>query len=757
MGHHDPGDTKAPLRWELRRKTARRTGAVATKPARDETLPLDLFGDSPQAGAWSPDPTIGFPAERLNELVRVEGRGPEISRPPLYLHKWWARRFGSVFRSILLSLLLGDREDLWRAHYRGHRFADQVICDPFMGGGTTLFEAIRLGAAVVGCDINPVAWWASRTALRQPGCWAELEGAFEELRRQAAALFGGYYTTMCPTCCAPTATVRHIRWVRVFACGHCSTEVPVFRSHVLGKSGGGHWLRCPCCGFVYWSTCGADDRTACPRCSGAFIPDAGNTRAGDFVCSACGSSTNIRAASSARRDPVGAARPFAVVFDCETHGWGLTETTSIDVENHARAAAALARGDLDLAIPAGAIDTVSRTDPRPANYGYTRWSQLFTPRQALVLGWLAARVRDLGGDVGDTLATVVSQMTNYTNTFCVPRPNRPGAISWIFRMHAFVPPTDFVEANPLAGERCSGTFENLFRRSVRGAYEYRERPCERRLDPANRARSVSVPVPGETVKPTLVADWSAGAGAPGTALLLCQPSSALPLPDKSVSHVVTDPPFYDNVAYGELSEFNYAWLHVMLGHRHEEFRTPKMDHKDEVIASRRIGKGADFYGSGLLAVFRECNRVLKDDGKLALTFHHRAPAAWASLLEALTGAGFQVEATHAVASESDRSLHIMTGDSIERDVVMICRKAGLRPNVAWNDLERRMRDEAGCIVGGLDAPTRRSRANVATLLFGLFMRLLSESAAVRDGNVAVPISEAVNAAADIARELADSL
>jgi adenine-specific DNA methylase len=44
------------------------------------------------------------PVNELSALARVER--PDLARPPLYLHKWWARRFGSVFRSIILAAFL---------------------------------------------------------------------------------------------------------------------------------------------------------------------------------------------------------------------------------------------------------------------------------------------------------------------------------------------------------------------------------------------------------------------------------------------------------------------------------------------------------------------------------------------------------------------------------------------------------------------------------------------------------------------------
>ncbi|MFQ5855353.1 MAG: DNA methyltransferase [Anaerolineae bacterium] len=698
-----------------------------------------------------------FPVEELGQLVKVEGRGPEVSRPPLYLHKWWARRFGSVFRSILLGVLLDAEDDIWEGHYRAHNFAEAVVLDPFMGSGTTLFEAARLGAKVVGCDINPVAWWTARMALSQPASWSRLEETFNALNLEAQTLFSAYYQTYCQICSEPRATTRHVRWARVLPCGHCGQETALMKSYILGKYKRGRWLLCRECGFVYWTSQSIKTGIACPQCEAVFDPAAANAARGQFICAHCHRKTDVRKAMTQLTNPTDHAKMFAVLYDCPEHGWGLCQPTEKDLENYHQAITALRDMEPELAIPAQRIRVEGRTDPRPANYGYRFWRQMFTPRQLLVLGWLAARVRDLPADVKEPFATMVSQLTNYTNAFCVPRPNRPAAISWIFRMHAFVPPTDFVESNPLGGRLVSGTFQSLFWRSTRAAYQFRRKPAERQINAANVNQSVAVPIPGERVQVTLAEDWNSLIQTPHSAWLLCQPSDKLPLPDRSVSHIITDPPFYDNVAYGELSEFNYVWLHEMLGDYLPEFSRSEVRLEKELIVSKRIGKDDEFYAEGMAAVFAECYRVLTDHGVLAFTFHHRSRDAWETLLHALLKAGFCVSAIHPVRSESDRSLHIMTGDSIEHDVVIICRKATDPRPILWDDLVEQMRRDAQVLIHKLDPTHRQSNSNVSILVFGQCLKLFSEHHPEVYKLVGkVSISEALYTAEQIAKLITQS-
>ena len=84
-------------------------------------------------------------------------------RPIIAVHKWFARRPGTLFRSLLLSEFV--EEPVRQSYYRGHSLAGTRILDPFMGGGTTLVEGARLGFQVSGSDLNPIAWFICRNEL----------------------------------------------------------------------------------------------------------------------------------------------------------------------------------------------------------------------------------------------------------------------------------------------------------------------------------------------------------------------------------------------------------------------------------------------------------------------------------------------------------------------------------------------------------------------------------------------------------------
>ena len=117
-------------------------------------------------------------------------------RPNTYLHKWWARRCGSTFRTILKQFApSAERAD----YYTAGGLEGLTVLDPMMGGGTTLHEAIRLGANVVGADIDPIPFLQARSSLSRTPLNV-LRTAFDRFLGDLHADLDPYFQTHCPTC-----------------------------------------------------------------------------------------------------------------------------------------------------------------------------------------------------------------------------------------------------------------------------------------------------------------------------------------------------------------------------------------------------------------------------------------------------------------------------------------------------------------------------------------------------------------------------
>ncbi len=136
---------------------------------------------------------VGFPIVEINRLAEPERN----SFKPIYqMHKWFARRASCVFRAILLGALKpaykedGTPVDLMAEFYKDHSkdpdTIGKVVLDPFMGGGTTVVEALRLGCKVVGIDLNPVAWFIVKTEV-EPVEIDALKAAFDRLAERPVA------------------------------------------------------------------------------------------------------------------------------------------------------------------------------------------------------------------------------------------------------------------------------------------------------------------------------------------------------------------------------------------------------------------------------------------------------------------------------------------------------------------------------------------------------------------------------------------
>jgi adenine-specific DNA methylase len=85
---------------------------------------------------------------RLVSLALKEKQIQQNYRPIVAVHEWFARRPGMLFRSLLLSQFADKRPD--KTYFHSQDFAGKVLADPFMGGGTPLIEAHRIGCDVLG-------------------------------------------------------------------------------------------------------------------------------------------------------------------------------------------------------------------------------------------------------------------------------------------------------------------------------------------------------------------------------------------------------------------------------------------------------------------------------------------------------------------------------------------------------------------------------------------------------------------------------
>ena len=206
-------------------------------------------------------------------------------RPVIGVHKWFARRPGTLFRGLILAEFGNGRlEDIF---FESNDLAGLRIADPFMGGGTPLIEANRVGCDVAGFDINPMAAWIVREAI-EPLDVAAYERAARALVTALRAEIDRHYRTSCPRYGEADLPVKSFLWVKVSACEACGEAFDLFPGHLLAENRRHprNVLVCSACGDLNE----VEERGSPGDCSscGTALRVAGPARRGRCPCPRCG-------------------------------------------------------------------------------------------------------------------------------------------------------------------------------------------------------------------------------------------------------------------------------------------------------------------------------------------------------------------------------------------------------------------------------------------------------------------------------------
>lgn len=611
----------------------------------------------------------GFPFERLSEIAEVESWRKEVWRPVYHTHKWWAQRLGSVFRAVILGCTTPKGTAVMDLYAGAVRLPGPVIYDPFMGSGTTVGEAHKLGCTVIGRDINPVAWRAVRTALapvdrtRLLGHFAHLEAT---VAPQLRALCVGRDGSGAP------CEVLYWFWVKQLDCPDCGAAIDLFSSRVFAKHAyvkkfPAVQVVCPHCGEVSRADFN-DIRVTCPACRKGFDPHSGPAAGAHVDCGRCGAHFPIAKTARAAGEPSRHRLYAKLVLRAD----GTKEYLRATPEDQAAYADACARIK-DLAIPAPRVEIRSGYNTRQVlNYGYTRWDQFFNDRQLLGIGLLAGAIGDLpAGAERDALFVLLSGVLEFNNLFASYKGEGTGAVRHMFSHHVLKPERTPIEANLWGTSKSSGSFLNLFQSRLLRALDYKAAPYEVVLDDSDGKRAgrklfgKSRPMGAE-----VLGAWPAEGLAPGAVYLSCGDSAATDIPDRTVDAVVTDPPFFDNVHYSELADFFHVWQQIWFGDQPA----------DSTDTTRNPGEVQDTesgrFSDKLRGVFAECHRVLKDEGLMVFSYHHSREDGWTSVAAAVLEAGFKLVQAQPVKAEMSVAMPKLAAKSpIDLDVLMVCRKA----------------------------------------------------------------------------------
>ena len=610
-----------------------------------------------------------FEFEFLSQIAENESWRKEIHRPIYHVHKWWAKRLGTIFRGVILGAALPSKSKISDVFYESPSFEGLTLFDPFMGSGTTIGEAHKLGLTAYGQDINPVAAEAVRIGLGRMDVEA-LKLAFDDLEKKVGNKIKRFYKTKDSN--GRDAEVLYYFWVMQTECVHCKKAVDLFPSFIISKNAYPNKkpsikIICPECGDIVSGLHG-QEVVNCAKCAHSFDPSKGNVHGASGVCNHCGKTFSVISSRQKENMPP-RFRLYAKLILNEGGEKEYLPVSSKDISDYQKAESELktriAAGDILL--PSGNLEKGYNTT-QAMNYGFTEWSNFFNARQLLILGLLQKAISEIKDHkIRDAFLVLFSGVLEFNNLFASYKGEGTGAVRHMFSHHILKPEKTPIEANVWGTNKSSGSFSGLFKTRLLKAAEYKTNPVEvgmKHKQIKNEFVFTSEPELG----------FESGKGKTRSIHLNCGDSSRTALDSKSIDFVITDPPFFDNVHYSELADFFFSWQKLV---PHGFIKNNLTTRSPAEVQDA----DADAFARKLRDVFVECERVLRDTGLLAFSYHHSREEGWKAVADALLDSGFVIVNAHPVKSEmSVATPKLQAKDPIQLDIIIICRKAKVAPS-----------------------------------------------------------------------------
>jgi putative DNA methylase len=545
--------------------------------------------------------------DEISAKSRREARNREIQLPPVSAYRWWARRTEAVNGAVIDAMSRDQPGCL-------------VISDPFAGGGVIPLAAVLRGHRVYAQDLNPWASAGLAAMLALPDPDALRAGVAALTQRMLPIVTAAYGTVLSDGSCGQVSHTFRVATGSCTACGRRQRLFPYALVSLLARTERHRpeaFLACPR-GHLFRGQ--RDQIARCPTCGDRTDPAAAYTPGRIATCRCCGHAERLESRAKDGLDwevvLVERAGPTGRELDLPTDG--------------ERAAAEDPRWD--------PTRTLGRIEPGQETgvllrHGFRNWEDLYPRRQRA----LVERLLTLADGCADDIAVVATlRMAVIGST------EMAGLLSRWDRFylksyesmagHRFNFTTLAVEPNAW-GTVTSGRGTTLRRlvRLVKAAEWLRRR--------TNRTLRVSGPLPAATTPTaTLHQDDSPDV------IVVAGSSERQLLPSGSAHLVLTDPPYHDDVQYGELSQPLRAWADLPAGN----------DAGDAVV-NRVIGQltATGAYSALLTRIFRESRRLLRVDGHLIFSYANRSLSAWTELIGALQAAGLRAAGCEIVHSENE--------------------------------------------------------------------------------------------------------
>jgi putative DNA methylase len=294
------------------------------------------------------------------------------------------------------------------------------------------------------------------------------------------------------------------------------------------------------------------------------------------------------------------------------------------------------------------------------NNGFYHWEDLFTPRQQIGYAKLFALAQAQPDPFCRLVSTLAISSTLEYNCSLVAYNFKYRKSHHLFTHHAFPIPIQGVEGNlPGVGHKGAGTPANRMRDVLKmmGQRSMGERGMQRQ----------KLHFKDHPLRPS---------GYPGQVHIVNGDSRRIHVPDETFDAVITDPPYHDNVQYGELTEFFMAWLRHYLVDIFSHLPDAAEVQRSEATPNQHgRGRQSEQFQDVLTDIFRESFRVTKPDGLLLFSFHDTDEKGWRQLAQSLRAAGWYLWEFTSTQSEFLYNLHLKDyKDPLDQDLLILCGK-----------------------------------------------------------------------------------
>lgn len=702
-----------------------------------------------------------LPIEFISELSRREAN----SRKPIYqIHKWFARKTDAIFRSLLIAMELEDFElDAFKDRYYSDNsqiLKNKIILDPFAGGGTTLVNGLRLGAKVIGTDINPMAWFIIKNELQVPEAddvnndynhvKAMLIKEFNNLENIIGQEIKAAYTTRIYDKASKKyiqADIMYIFWIKKIVCPYCGEEIKAFPKYRITKSNK-RMKNINICSKCWGIIESNDDTIECDACKNSFNVDNGTYSGRNITCRKCNSEINILKDVMKKSDSLLKMEMYAIEYYNPVSGetgfktpdeadFKKFEDIKNNVENDGEIKNFIYE-ECNIDIPFG------HNTKQLTNHNYKYWFQMFNERQIYFLYKLLKQIKQIkNSTVRELFLCTFSNMINANNMFCIYNAQCE-KIEPLFGDHHMAPVINPIENNIWGTKLGRGSFIKYFNILLEAkAYNYL--PYERyHQDNGN----VNVYMENECVVGRFAKDFEGLLKSNENVLLKCRSSEKLDfIPDKTIDAIITDPPYYAAINYGEVSEFFYIWNRYALKDKYNCFNNKHIVRDTEVTVNDDLGICKDEFIKRLASCFLECKRVLKKDSPLVLTYNNSNSEGWSALYYALINSGFSVQKTYPVHTELRAGLIDSKRSKMNFDLILVCRETGTDKSstayITWKDFKNDINSKYKQIcrsLNGIDI----NKPDSQLIRIGIVFELLGNSAQIFIENKYAKIEEIID-------------